>query len=139
MPVKKALVIGNADYTGSGLDSLPTCTNDSLEVGRVLKENFGFDVTRRPDCNYQGLASTLRKFVNRYRTDERRNEHGRDVVRSQATYGVCAELSPACCSCKFICLCQHQCCSWSPLASHWNAKTSQQREVLTCIALSCSR
>lgn len=80
MPIKRALVIGNAEY--DTLSPLPACGNDRLEVGRVLNKEFGFHVTQKPDCGYSGLRSALMQFVNAYRTDPGRQNHGGDVVRS---------------------------------------------------------
>jgi hypothetical protein len=78
MPLKKALVIGNDEYTS--LQSLPLCANDRIEVARVLETNFKFEVTTKPNCGYLGLREALQVFITAYRQDQRRSEHGGDVV-----------------------------------------------------------
>jgi Caspase domain len=83
MPIKAALVIGNANY--DSFEPLPSCSNDRIEVTRVLND-LGFVVTTKPDCGYGGLNEAIAKFVLAYRQDPRRSEHGGDVVRSKNAF-----------------------------------------------------
>lgn len=64
-----AMIIGNNDY--QYLSKLQTAVNDAQEVGRVLRDQFGFDVKFLTNAKRKDILSNL----NQYRKMLRENDH----------------------------------------------------------------